>query len=260
MTTLDLTPYRINHFSQFGEDGIVEKLMQLAGITDGWLVEFGAWDGIHLSNTRWHWLNNKKFGLMLIEENKARFEQLVKNYYTPNCGIVLINQTIELYGDNSLNRLFSYFDDRDLSLEYHEYESCILDGFALLSIDVDGGDLEIWLSLDKTKYRPKIVIIESGAWKDLKALDYLNKCFTDYGYNLVCVTGNYIFVRSDLGISSNMSIHELLDTSGCLDYDIYKGRITQEQYDDIAFRMYHIDENPDIYTTLAKPQIININD
>jgi hypothetical protein len=43
--------YSKNIYSQNGEDGIVEELLKRLNINNGWVCEFGAWDGIHLSNT-----------------------------------------------------------------------------------------------------------------------------------------------------------------------------------------------------------------
>ena len=47
-----LLKYRKNIFSQFGEDGIIEKIFSILPNTCKWCVEFGAWDGKHISNTR----------------------------------------------------------------------------------------------------------------------------------------------------------------------------------------------------------------
>ena len=38
--------------SQFGEDGVLAELLRRLGIERGWCCEFGAYDGVHLSNTR----------------------------------------------------------------------------------------------------------------------------------------------------------------------------------------------------------------
>ena len=47
--------FKKNVFSQNGEDGILEillkKLKLLSKNKDNWCCEFGAWDGIHGSNT-----------------------------------------------------------------------------------------------------------------------------------------------------------------------------------------------------------------
>ena len=48
---VDLLGYRENKYSQFGEDGIIQEICYRQGIKVGWFVEFGAWDGKHLSNT-----------------------------------------------------------------------------------------------------------------------------------------------------------------------------------------------------------------
>ena len=44
--------YRKNHFSQNGEDGIIEKVIEQLNLTEKlYVCEFGAWDGKFLSNT-----------------------------------------------------------------------------------------------------------------------------------------------------------------------------------------------------------------
>ena len=44
-----------NVTSRDGEDGIIEKALEVIGETDGWCVEFGACYGVSLSNTRELW-------------------------------------------------------------------------------------------------------------------------------------------------------------------------------------------------------------
>ena len=47
----DLNNFKKKIFSQNGEDGIVEEILnRLSGSLDKICCEFGAWDGIHLSN------------------------------------------------------------------------------------------------------------------------------------------------------------------------------------------------------------------
>lgn len=42
--------YSVN--SQSGEDGILDYIFKVIGFKSHYAVEFGAWDGIHLSNIR----------------------------------------------------------------------------------------------------------------------------------------------------------------------------------------------------------------
>lgn len=47
-----LLEHKKDVYSQTGEDGIIETILSTIGDRDGWCVEFGAWDGQYLSNTR----------------------------------------------------------------------------------------------------------------------------------------------------------------------------------------------------------------
>ena len=46
----NLNNYKYNKYSQNGEDGLIEEIFRRLDILDYenfWVVEFGAWDGIH---------------------------------------------------------------------------------------------------------------------------------------------------------------------------------------------------------------------
>ncbi len=207
MKTINLSEYSKNNYSQNGEDGIVEKLFELLNIKDGFLIEFGCWEGTYLSNTHYHANKNPAFKRLLIEEKKERFDELVaKIPWTENN--ILLNLKVEVSGENSLNKIFSKYN---------------IENVALLSIDIDGGDLDIFKSLDTKKYRPAIVIIEHGLWKNKISLNSLNKAFSDKGYALVCVTGNCIFVDAKCGIKAQETIHGLIKNSGFPEYVAHFG-------------------------------------
>ncbi len=237
---LDLTPFRKNNFSQFGEDGVIAKLFEILKIDSGWLVEVGAWDGVHLSNVRCHYNDNlDKFKVLFIEGDTERYNELKKNY--PEDKVICLNSYVGI--------------DPNMRLLHCLIHNVIKD-IALLSLDTDGTEVEIWkdtiyVGVDKS-YTPKIVIIEEGGWQSKERLDYLIHCFN--GYNLVCVTSNFIFVRKDLGITSKHNVHELLASSGSPEYNLFHRNINKIEFENIVFRMEHGDK--DIFTKLAGPQII----
>lgn len=181
--------YKKNVYSQNGEDGIINYLSKKLKINRGCFCEFGAWDGIHLSNCRV--LAEMGWSGLFIEGEKDRYKELVNNYKNNN-KIININSWV----DTQKNTL-------DILLKKSKIKS--LD---FLSIDIDGLDYEIMRSL---KIRPRIICIEvnagHGGLKKNKIKTSIAKnnvgqplsLFVDLaesmGYGLVCYTGNAFFVR-----------------------------------------------------------------
>lgn len=187
-----LTKFAFNEYSQFGEDGIIEKIFEIIGTESKLCVEFGAWDGFHLSNTANLWTNGWKG--VLIEGNKKRFNSLCKKVENYNC--ICINAFVERNGKNSLEPL----------LNNHG----ISEQLDLLSIDIDGNDYYIYESLKEI--RPRVVICEYNptipAHIELLAeynnyfgcsVASLNNLAIKKGYALVAITQtNCIFVLKEL--------------------------------------------------------------
>ena len=52
---INLDNFKKNNYSQNGEDGIIKEITKRLKLDknpkNNWCVEFGAWDGIHGSNT-----------------------------------------------------------------------------------------------------------------------------------------------------------------------------------------------------------------
>ena len=46
-----LLEHKRDVYSQCGVDGVIAKCLEIVPARDRWCVEFGAWDGLHLSNT-----------------------------------------------------------------------------------------------------------------------------------------------------------------------------------------------------------------
>ncbi len=201
-TTTDMQPlgqYAHDVYSQDGEDGILFEILTRLGVIDSdgpkWVVEFGAWDGVHLSNSC-NLIRNHGFSAVLIEANTKRFKELCTNI--PQSNVHKINRFVALEGDQRLDAILT--------------ETPIPEDFDLISIDIDGCDYHIWDSLEA--YRPKAVIIEFNPTipvdvpfinprdfsvqqgSGVKAMDDLARA---KGYTSVFVKGGNLFaVRDDL--------------------------------------------------------------
>ena len=140
-------------YSQCGEDGIIEKVFDVLQVKEGYAVELGAWDGVHLSNT--YNLIKQNWGATLIEGSPKKFKKLKKNMKSyPK--VNAINKMVNLEGKNLLNTILK--------------EQGVPQDFDLLSLDLDGCDYWVWESLD---FKPKMVIIEYNAnWKTPTTIPY----------------------------------------------------------------------------------------
>jgi len=186
-----LNDFGYNKYSQFGEDGIIEKIFEIIGIQSKLCVEFGAWDGFHMANTANLW--TKSWKGILIEGNRSRFKRLQKNVSKYNC--TCICAFVQSSGDSTLEILLE--------------KEGITEQIDLLSIDIDGSDYYIFDSL-KT-IRPRVVVCEHNptipAEIDLVAeegnyfgcsVSALNRVGEEKGYNLVAVTEtNSFFVLKE---------------------------------------------------------------
>lgn len=180
--------------SQGGEDGIIEKALEVIGNSDHWCVEFGAWDGMHISNT-YNLIKNRGYSAVLIEGDPKKFRELEKNF-KGNRNVNAINALVGFGEEDGLGALLKTTD--------------IPTDFDLLSIDIDGNDYHVWEALQH--YKTKIVVIEYNptiptAVEFVQARDMrvnqgssllsINKLARLKGYDLVAVTQtNAIFVDS----------------------------------------------------------------
>lgn len=183
-----------NVHSQRGEDGILEEVFKHVSGTERWCVEFGAWDGVHLSNT--HYLMEQGWSGVFIEADPVRFKDL-KHSYQNNSRAHCICTYVHFAGPDTLDNLLA--------------RTPIPADFDLLSIDIDGNDYHMWESVER--YTPKVVIIEFNPTipadvefvqpKDMSinqgnSLLSLTLLGKRKGYELVCATLlNAIFVRKE---------------------------------------------------------------
>ena len=139
---MSLKAFEKNIQSQFGEDGVIEEIFNRIGTTNKICVEFGAWDGIYLSNT-WNLWHNKDWYAYLIEGDYVKAQLLEQNLSSfPK--VKAHNAFITPQGDFSLDVVLNKYP--------------IPSRFDLLSIDIDGDDYHVLKHLDK--FSPNLIIIE----------------------------------------------------------------------------------------------------
>lgn len=137
-----LLDYKRDVYSQTGEDGIIEKILDVIPENDNWCVEFGAWDGLYLTNTR-NLIESKEFSAVLIEADAHKFSDLQRNY-AQHRNVIPINKCVGFDASDNLDQILG--------------STAIPQNFDLLSIDIDGNDFHVWKAV--THYRPKVVVIE----------------------------------------------------------------------------------------------------
>lgn len=138
-----LNPFAHRVTSQYGEDGIIASALDRIGPEcDRWCVEFGAWDGRHLSNT-FQLIESRGYSAVLIEGDAAKFQALQHNF-ADNANVFPIQRFVGFERQDSLDAILGC--------------TPIPRNFDVLSIDIDGNDYHVWDSL--VAFRPKIVVIE----------------------------------------------------------------------------------------------------
>lgn len=196
--------YKKNIFSQNGEDGIILEILKRLRLSPNnkWCCEFGAWDGIHGSNT-YNLVKNLNYKAVYIEGDKKKFQDL-------------LNTARKLKSIIPFNKFVSHKSSSPYTLDKILKKTKISKDFDILSIDIDSFDLAVWKSLKK--YRPKIVIIEinSGLLPGIKQIHGNSKIGNSFTstvefaeknkYQLVCHTGNCIFI--DKKYSKKLKIHK----------------------------------------------------
>jgi hypothetical protein len=193
-----LIDYRHLGFSQFGEEGIVRRIFAELGTAAGYCCEFGAWDGVHLSNT--HALMQKGWHGLLIESDGERFSALSKTYRENPRAECL--RTLVDGASSSLPRIM-----RERKLERR------LD---FVSVDIDGLDYEVFASFTEFPEPPRVVCVEAatghnpddtrivdravaatGVGQPLRHFDEIAKRMN---YRLVCyLATNAFFMHRDVG-------------------------------------------------------------
>ncbi len=142
MVSPPLLGYERDVSSQCGENGVIERALELIGERDHWCVEFGAADGRQASNT-FDLIATQRYSAVLIESDANCFTQL-QHTHAGNPRVITLRQAVGFEGPDRLDAILG--------------RTPIPSDFDVLSVDIDGNDYHVWAALEQ--YRPKLVVIE----------------------------------------------------------------------------------------------------
>ena len=181
---------------------IIQHIFDTLNIKQGFFLEFGAWDGINLSNARL--LFEKNWNGIFIEGDKKKFEDLRDNYSNTN---ILVEN---IYLDDQHNNINKVLENNKIQ----HIDFC--------SIDVDGLDLRLFKTFDDVL--PTVVCIEGGqvlhplfegtinleVERDnvTQSLHKYNQIFTNKGYRLLFAYQDCFFIKEEyihlFNVSNNL--------------------------------------------------------
>lgn len=190
-----LSDFSHNTYSQFGEDGIIEKIFEILQPRSKICVEFGAWEGFYDANTALLW-SQKGWKAVLIEGDAEKFRQLVENVKPYSC--TALHEFVEARGEHSVDAIMNRLSITDLDI---------------LSIDIDGGDYFILEHLERI--RPRLIICEYNPTipKELELVGTpgsrfgcsslaLTKLAERKGYRLIAMTDTNCFFVTEADFSA----------------------------------------------------------
>ncbi|HEY4254724.1 MAG TPA: hypothetical protein VGM34_00060 [Chlamydiales bacterium] len=173
-----LTDYKKNVFSQWGEDGIIEKIFETIGTTSKTAIEFGAHDGFLFSNTANLWTKDLGWNCILIESDASIFGTLVSNVSRYSCTPLL--RTVGIHPHNSLETIL-----KEVNLKMP---------VDILSIDVDGDDYYLLQSIQYLK--PRLIICEYNP-----SIPAHLDVYSDYGNHIGCSVAALQRIAAEKGYS-----------------------------------------------------------
>ena len=124
----NLASHERSVYSQYGEDGVIERIFECIGATNRSFVEFGAGDGLAVSNTAHLRLNRGWTGLLMDGNPRGEGDLIVR-------ARIDAENVEALFERHGVPRVFD-----------------------LLSIDIDGNDYWVWNAI--RRFTPRVVVIE----------------------------------------------------------------------------------------------------
>ena len=117
--------YRKNIFSQNGEDGVISEILERLKLNknNSWCCEFGAWDGIHGSNT-FNLVKHSDYNAVYIEGDKKKYIDFMREVGTH----LTVNRMLTF--DSVKSRL-----TREQPLSFLEFNYMILQAYDFLHLN-----------------------------------------------------------------------------------------------------------------------------
>ena len=181
-----------DYFSEAGQDMLVKENF-FKNQKSGFFLEIGAFDGIQGSNC-YHFEKFMNWQGIAVEASPLQFEKLKKNR---NCKLMNValgseNKQVEFYevaegftqmsGINNLNfknsfeRIKKNSDSKinKINIECKTFENLIPSDqiIDLISIDIEGNELDVLNSINFDKYQIKVIILENNTPKELSYLKF----------------------------------------------------------------------------------------
>lgn len=135
----DIKEAEFSVFSQYGDDGIIQYLISVLGISSKIFIEFGVQDYSE-SNTKFLLMNNNWRGLII--DGGEDYINTVKQS--------------NLYWKYDLTAVHSFITKENINSLFNQYG--FKDEIGILSVDIDGNDYWVWEAINTVK--PIIVITE----------------------------------------------------------------------------------------------------
>lgn len=202
-------------YSQYGEERVLNTFFG-EDFTNGFLVDVGAMDGVTYSNSR-YLINHKAWRGVLVEPHPEYFEQLQK-LYENSCNIKLINcgcynregeSDFYLYAngiDGSVSTMSPKFKKhvenkhgdryrKQIKIKLQTLDNILKDypKVDFLSIDVEGVDMEVLMSNNWNKNKPRLICVEHSM--DIQTL--INFMHTINYSQYAQTAGNTFFTRNE---------------------------------------------------------------
>jgi FkbM family methyltransferase len=174
------------YYSQFEQDKIVNNYFN--NKTDGFFVDIGAADGIHLSNSKFF----EEIGWkgICIEPNPKAFEELIKvrtnkcvkkavsnkkeiaKFFQITDGPEQLSGLVEEFNEPAIQRINNDLQQYPESFDYIEVECDLFENIVdqtkidFLSLDTEGNELKILQSIDFNKFDIEVITVENNDYDD----------------------------------------------------------------------------------------------